>query len=70
MADCFIHQFSDLPSGEVRDRGDRAACWTDFILCEELKDQIKDETIGDDEAMVSFDVKSLFTNVPLDKPKR
>ena len=30
-------------------------------------EQIKDETIRVDEVMVSFDVKSLFTNVPLDE---
>ena len=30
-------------------------------------EEIKDEIIREDEVMVSFDVKSLFTNVPLDE---
>ena len=29
--------------------------------------QIKDEIIGKDETMISFDVKSIFTNVPLEE---
>ena len=37
---------------------------------EKNQEQIKDETLREDEVMVSFDVKSLFTNVLVDEALR
>ena len=63
-----------MPGSPYDKLGTIVTKWLSVIPCSQIRctnkdvvDKIKEMTLGDDEVIVSFDVSSLYTNVPVDE---
>ena len=66
---CIIHQLTTLPTVKMHSRHTETLHQTQPATLQEIQRHfsqfIRQQTIDPDEIMVSFDVKSLYTNIPI-----
>ena len=66
--DCVCHWVSNIQPYQVHNFHHIPSHGPNLLICENSKhfsNMVSSETVGENEVMVSFDVQSLFTNVPI-----